>query len=175
MKNIKRRNDIPKMYIEGKLSPGEISKIVHLSRGAIWSVLLHKGIKLRTAKEAEKIRYPNGRFGKYSPRWKGGRRPGGFEGKYIIVYAPNNPNATKDGYIMEHRLVMEKHLKRYLKPTEFVHHINGDKKDNRIKNLELMVSKKEHSHKHFDAVKEVEKLKKQVVYYKKKLKKENEK
>ena len=63
---------------------------------------------------------------------------------YIYIYKPEHPNCTKQGYIAEHRLVMEKKLKRYLTKKELVHHINGIREDNRIKNLVCLTSSKHH-------------------------------
>ena len=65
--------------------------------------------------------------------WKGGRIIN-FQG-YVMIYKPNHPHALTETYALEHRLVMEKHLGRYLKHNEEVHHKNGNRQDNRLKNL----------------------------------------
>lgn len=63
---------------------------------------------------------------------------------YILVRAKEHPLNYK-GWYYEHRLVMEKYLGRFLKKGECIHHMNGDKTDNKIKNLKLFVNGSTHS------------------------------
>jgi len=78
--------------------------------------------------------------------WKGGRRKD-FDG-YIYIFCPDHPYCNSQGYIFEHRLVMEAHLGRSLLPGEVVHHINGIRDDNRIENLMRFESNGDHLHWH---------------------------
>lgn len=80
--------------------------------------------------------------GERSPNWRGGEIIAGRG--YIYVYCPNHPTAPKKKYVLKHRLIMEKHLGRYLSSREVVHHINGNHFDNRLENLRLYPSQKEH-------------------------------
>lgn len=59
---------------------------------------------------------------------------------YARIHVPGHPRAFKDGYYLEHRVVMERMLGRDLLDGENVHHINGIRDDNRPENLELWVS-----------------------------------
>lgn len=52
--------------------------------------------------------------------------------------------ARKDGYVMEHRLIVAQHLGRCLLRTEVVHHEDHNALNNAPENLRLFASNKEH-------------------------------
>ncbi len=64
--------------------------------------------------------------GKKALNWKGGEIN---SGPYKALYRPNHPNASKQGYVLKHRLIYEHYLKIlfdedvYIPPTYEVHHI----------------------------------------------------
>ena len=82
--------------------------------------------------------------GENNPQWKGGWTT---KSGYIHIYKPDHPYANSDGYVAEHRLIMEEHLGCHLTPDEVVHHTNGLRWDNRIENLEVL-DKHQHHHAH---------------------------
>lgn len=71
---------------------------------------------------------------------------------YILRRVNNHPFANKRGYVPEHRLIMEQHLKRFLEPRkELVHHIDGNRSNNEISNLKLTTPKEHFYEEHFKA------------------------
>ncbi len=74
-----------------------------------------------------------------SRRWKGGRTKdtAGYILNYIEPTDPYYSMRNRKTYILEHRLIIAKHLGRCLESWEVVHHKNHIRDDNRIKNLEL--------------------------------------
>jgi hypothetical protein len=91
-------------------------------------------------------RYVKGHFrrtlkGENHWNWKGGKA---LDKRYKQIWSPNHPFRNGYGCVLEHRLVMEKHIGRYLLPEEVVHHMNKNIRDNRIENLMLFPNNKEH-------------------------------
>ena len=69
------------------------------------------------------------------------------KGEYLYGLVPNHPKATKNGYVLEHRLVMEVFLGRYLTDQEIVHHRDENKHNNALSNLQL-TDRFSHNHTH---------------------------
>lgn len=66
-----------------------------------------------------------------------------IENGYIVQY---EKGYNKKGNVKQHRKVMEDYLGRKLTSEEVVHHINENKMDNRIENLEVMLRGKHSSY-----------------------------
>ncbi|MBQ7430692.1 MAG: HNH endonuclease [Butyrivibrio sp.] len=69
------------------------------------------------------------------------------KGEYNYALVPEHPYATKNGYVLLHRIVVENHLGRVLNTNEVVHHKDHNKKNNVIENLEIL-DRKEHNKLH---------------------------
>ena len=65
---------------------------------------------------------------------------------YRILTRPGHPLADRLGRVREHRLVLHE-AGIEIPPGFEVHHINGDRRDNRLENLEVL-SPKEHRQRH---------------------------
>jgi len=110
-------------------------------------------IPQRTRSQARKLLYtkhgikpPAVVRGEKATNWRGGRNKTS-EGYIVATLKPEDDffkpmcrqlSHLNSYYVLEHRLVMAKHLGRCLLPTERVHHKNGIRDDNRIENLELI-------------------------------------
>jgi endogenous inhibitor of DNA gyrase (YacG/DUF329 family) len=116
-------------------------------RGAEWAKHGHKGSAAVS---------PEGRAsavakmtGPLNPAWKGGvtifRKHGSYKGvRYVRCPLDFLPMARKDGYVMEHRLIVAKVLGRRLLRTETVHHEDHDPTNNALCNLSLFKSNRDH-------------------------------
>jgi len=108
--------------------PSQINRAKHIycSKECINYSLVAEGINLREN---------NG-------NWRGGEIVTNRGYKKILV--GSHPRADRDGYVLEHILVMEKSIGRLLTKKEVVHHIDHNKLNNNIKNLMLFGSHPEH-------------------------------
>ena len=84
-----------------------------------------------------------------NPAWKGGvtyfRKKGNYAPvKYVRCPPTFAAMARKDGYVMEHRLLVAQAIGRCLLRAEVVHHDNHDPQDNRLENLMLFATNRDH-------------------------------
>lgn len=84
-------------------------------------------------------------FEKFNPRWNDGVH---WDRGYKMLYMPGHPLAHKDGYVYEHRLVVESMLFEGC----IVHHKNHNRADNREENLQVL-TRAEHNCGHIADVK----------------------
>ncbi len=127
--SIKQREQLRQIHLGSKLSE-ETKKKIGLA-----------GLGSKHSEETKK-KISEAQLGEKSHSWRGGRcqRKSG----YVLIKTYGHPLAQRYGYVLEHRLVMEKFLGRYLTKKEVVHHINNIKNDNRIENLILFNNELEH-------------------------------
>jgi len=82
--------------------------------------------------------------------FKKGIIPKNFKGRiyhslgYVWVHSPQHPFKDARNNVLEHRLVVERHIGRHLSREEVVHHVNETKDDNRPENLIAFSSKSAH-------------------------------
>lgn len=105
------------------------------------AVLIYRKNGGRFCKNACTIQYQKKSNTQY---WSGKRNMKG----YIYLHLPDHPKANSDGYVAEHRIIIEKSVGRYLERSEVVHHINRIKNDNRLENLRLLDSNSAHRQTH---------------------------
>lgn len=99
----------------------------------------------RVLRAAGVSRYERTARGERHGNWKGGRAAVG-DGYVMVMVGPDDPIGgpmrNRQGYVLEHRLVMARALGRPLTSIETVHHIDDkDRMDNRLENLQLRLGR----------------------------------
>lgn len=126
---------------------GELRRILDEAVLSIEQTAGHFGVSIPTISRRMRALGLKSKKGHGSPMeknyfWNGGRMTDA-DG-YILLKRPDHPNCNNNGYVREHRLVVEGILGRILDRTEVVHHIDGDKKNNSPENLEVFQTNAEH-------------------------------
>lgn len=151
------KDSLYNLYIIEKKSMREVAKELGVAVGSVYNYLNRYGISSRknqgmTGKHHSQVsrdKISKGNKGKVvsketKEKMAEAKRIGGVGHKklradgYIAIYFPDHPRSNRDGYIMEHDLVMECIIGRPLGEDEVVHHINHVRTDNKKENLQLL-------------------------------------
>lgn len=80
--------------------------------------------------------------GSAHPKWNNGYITA--KAGYLLVYIPDHHRSDKNGYVMEHVVIAENAVRRPLKRPIVVHHVNGERSDNRPENLVICENQQYH-------------------------------
>ncbi len=143
---------ILKLYFEDELSYRDIAKKLSCSETPVKEAMRRYGLKPRSKSESSILRCKkkpetnpgrkgmpkNPNYGKDNHAWKGGYvRKDGY--KLISVDGEQR---------LEHRYIWEQYHKKPIPPGYQIHHIDGDKLNNKIENLQ-MISNSDHQKLHY--------------------------
>jgi hypothetical protein len=134
------------------MSSAAIARLYGCAQQTAYRRLRHFGIA-RKQGTAPKRRGPD------NPNWRGGRYVNNRG--YVFVYKPHHPQAMQNGYVAEHRMVAADSLGEQLSAAEEVHHVNGNKLDNRRDNL-IVVRNGLHQRLHAEVLRELWALRHEV-------------
>jgi transposase len=124
--------EILRLFVDDELTQGQIAVRFNTHQSTISKILRRNGIF--SQEHARGDRHGN---------WKGGKILTGSGYFQVILPVEDDLASMRDtmGYVLEHRLVMARALGRPLQEWETVHHINGNREDNRLENLQLRIGK----------------------------------
>lgn len=137
-----------------RLTPVDMEKITERYKAgeSTSSIALSFGLNASSVQRKLKaagveIRPAGFRKGAEHHAWVGGRHvPGdGYVRVWLtdddLFYSMAQRHSPHGGYVLEHRLVMARHIGRPLEEHETVHHIDGNKLNNSVENLQLRSGK----------------------------------
>jgi len=127
------RCKIRQMIEVDHLQQWKVAKVIGVHLGTIEKTCKHMNLKTQRT---------GPRNGPGHPKWRGGRTK---SKGYWHVYVPDHPYPNRGAhYVLEHRLLMEQKLGRYLLPSEVVHHIDGNRENNSLENLIVFQTNAQH-------------------------------
>jgi len=138
------KEPLERMYVDEDMTTYQIAKKLGCSDTVVGERLKEYSIPRRTQSDRNNYRMRHNK--EWSAKVKKGLHFKGeaTNGGYKLIYSPEHPLATKCKYVLEHRLIMERMLGRYLKLGEEVHHIDFNPSNNEEDNLYLFQDKRTH-------------------------------